>query len=112
MTVPYGQEEIVEKFNQQGITFEKQGPIADGPGWLQTENATAYRIEQLIIGKDTLRKLDFGMRTIKPGKTGLYFAGMQVADSISNQKLQRELSRYYKKLVFHIFKNSPNAFDR
>jgi hypothetical protein len=108
MTVRYDQDGIVAKLNQAGIALKKVGPIENGPSWLVAEQATAYRVDELILEKDTLRMLDITMRTVKPGKTEIYFSGMQVADSISNERLQAELRRRYKKLLFSAMKG---AFD-
>jgi hypothetical protein len=72
---------------------------------LKKENVHVYRLNQLVIDKDTLRNLDFTMRTIKDGKTKIYFNGMQVSDDISTMKLEIKLRNYYKKLLFKELKN-------
>ena len=108
MTIRYDQDDIVARFNQAGIALKKVGPIDDSPGWLAAQQATAYRADELIIEKDTLRKLDITMRTVKPGKTEIYFSGMQVADSIPDERLQAELRRRYKKLLFSAMKGAFN----
>ena len=72
---------------------------------LKNENAHVYKLTQLIIDKDTLRNLDFTMRTIKNGKTRIYFNGMQVSDDISTLKLEIKLRKYYKNILFKELKN-------
>jgi hypothetical protein len=106
ITVHYDQDGIVARVNQAGIALKKVGPITDGPSWLVAEQATAYRVDELIVEKDTLRELDITMRTLKPGKTEIYFSGMQVADSIPDERLQGELRRHYKKLLFGAMKGA------
>jgi hypothetical protein len=105
-TVRYDQDDIVAKLKRAGIAMKKVGPIEDGPSWLAAEQATAYRVDELIIEKDTLNMLDITMRTVKRGKTEIYFSGMQVADSIPDERLQAELRRYYKKLLFTAMKEA------
>ena len=106
ITVHYNQDDIVSRFNQAGIALKKVGPIDDGPGWLAAQQATAYRADEVIIEKDTLRMLDISMRNVKRGKTEIYFSGMQVADSIPDERLQAELRRHYKKLLFNAMKGA------
>jgi hypothetical protein len=74
------------------------------PG-LKDENVHTYRLNQLIIDKDTLKNLDFTMRTVKNRKTKIYFNGMLVSDDISTFKVERHLRNYYKKLLFKELKD-------
>jgi hypothetical protein len=109
ITVDYNQDEILEKLKNVDIVFDSISPIDSFalrhvPS-LKEENAHVYRLNQLIIDKDTLRNLDFTMRTIKDGKTKVYFNGMQVSDDISTTKLEIKLRNYYKKLLFKELKN-------
>jgi hypothetical protein len=106
MTVRYDQDDIVSKLTQAGIELKKVGPIDSGPSWLAADQATAYRVDELIVEKDTLRMLDITMRTVKRGKTEIYFSGMQVADSVPDERLQAELRRHYKKLLFAAMKGA------
>jgi len=73
--------------------------------FLKKENAHFYRLNTLTIDKDTLRNLDFTMRTIKNRKTKIYFNGMQVSDDISTLKLDTKLRDYYKKILFTALKS-------
>jgi hypothetical protein len=107
-TVNYNQFEIVEKLKNLNIVFDSIAPIDSlelerNPS-LKKENVHIYRLNQLIIDKDTLRYLDFTMRTIKVGKTRIYFNGMQVPDSISTMNLDIKLRKNYKKLLFKYLK--------
>ncbi len=109
ITVHYNQDEIVERLKKVDVVFDSIAPVDSlalerVPG-LKKENAHTYRINQLVIEKDTLRNLDFTMRTIKDGKTKIYFNGMQVSDDISTMRLEIKLRNYYKTLLFKELKN-------
>jgi predicted MPP superfamily phosphohydrolase len=70
--VGYNQDEIVEKLKKLDIVFDSIAPIDSialkrVPD-LKNENAHVYRLNSLVIDKDTLRNLDFTMRTVKKGK--------------------------------------------
>ena len=107
--VNYNQDEIVEKLKNVEIVFDSIAPIdsfaLERVPSLKMENTNIYRLNQLVIDKDTLRNLDFTMRTVKDGKTKIYFNGMQVSDDISTMKLEIKLRNYYKKLLFKKLKN-------
>ncbi|MEP7230402.1 MAG: hypothetical protein ABI691_09130 [Ginsengibacter sp.] len=108
ITVHYNQSEIVKKLTELDIVFDSivsidSFALARVPG-LKKENAQYYRLNRLIIEKDTLKNLDFTMRTIKEGKTKIYFNGMQVAEDISDYKLERKLRDYYKQILFKALK--------
>ncbi len=109
ITVNYKQDEIVEKLKKLDIVFDSIAPIdtfaLERVPTLKNENAHVYRLNKLVINKDTLRNLDFTMRTIKNKKTKIYFNGMQVSDDISTQKLEIKLRNYYKKVLFKELKN-------
>jgi hypothetical protein len=104
ITVKYNQSEIVEKLRKVDIIFDSIAPIDTFaleriPG-LKKANVHVYKLNRIIIEKDTLKNLDFTMKTIKDGKTKIYFNGMQVSENISNLKLERKLRNYYKKILF------------
>lgn len=109
MTVNYNQNEIVWRLKEVNIVFDRitsiDSVVLERVPSLKKENVHVYRLNQLVIDKDTLRNLDFTMRTIKDGKTKIYFNGMQVSDDISTMKLEIKLRNYYKKLLFKELKN-------
>ncbi len=107
--VGYNQDEIVEKLKKLDIVFDSIAPIDSialkrVPD-LKNENAHVYRLNSLVIDKDTLRNLDFTMRTVKKGKTKIYFNGMTVSNDISTLKLEIKLREYYKDILFKELKN-------
>lgn len=112
ITVNYNQDEIVKRFQKLDIVFDSIAPIDTlalvRVPVLRKENVNAYRLNQLIIDKDTLKNLDFTMRTIKDGKTRIYFNGMQVSDDISTMKLKNKLIKYYKRILFKELKSKLN----
>jgi len=107
--VKYNQDEIVEKLRKLDIILDSMAPVDDDVlerfPHLKEQNIHFYRINKLVIDKDTLRNLDFTMLTNKRGKTKVYFNGMQVADDISTDKLYKDLRKHYKKIVFRELKN-------
>jgi hypothetical protein len=109
ITVNYNQDQIIEKLRSEHIVFDSIAPIDSFALWrvpsLKNENAHVYRLNELIIDKDTLRKLDFTMRTIDGEKTKIYFTGMQVSDDISTWELQKKLRNYYEHLLFKELKS-------
>lgn len=109
ITVHYNQNEIVEKLRKLDIVFDSIAPIEpyaiESVPSLKNEDVHVYRLNQLIFEKDTLRNLDFTMRTVKNGKTKIYFNGMQVSEDISTPKLENKLRKYYKHLLFKELKN-------
>ena len=102
--VSYNQSEIIEKLKKADIVFDSIIPIDTFAlrrvKSLQDENIHLYKLNSLVIDQDTLRNLDFAMRAIKPGKTKIYFNGMQVSDSIKNFKIERGFRKYYKRILF------------
>lgn len=103
VTLRYSQDEIVQKLRSAHFEFDSikpfittsyTGEVIDHP------DLKLYKINQLIIDKDTLRSLDFTMRTIKEGKTRVYFTGMQVDQELGNWRLERQLRKLYRKKVF------------
>jgi len=110
ITVHYTQDQVIEKLKKADIVFDSIAPINDYAlqrvSSLKNENVHVYRLNRLIIDKDTLRNLDFTMRTIKDKKTVIYFNGMQVSKDISDYALYRKLRKYYRKVLFKKLKNS------
>jgi len=109
-TVNYNQDEIVEKLRKHDIVFDSIAPIdsfaLSRVRRLKNENVHVYRLNELVIEKDTLRRLDFTMRTVKNGRTKIYFNGMQVSDDISTFKLQRKLLKFYRHILFKELKST------
>jgi len=112
ITVHYNQDQVIEKLKKADIVFDSIAPIDDRAllrvSRLKNENVHVYRLNKLIIDKDTLRNLDFTMRTIKDKKTLIYFNGMQVSQNVSDYALYRKLRKYYRKVLF---KNLKNLLD-
>ena len=109
ITVHYNQDEIVEKLRELDIVFDSIAPIDSLPlglaRKLENQNVRVYRLNRLIIDKDTLENLDFTMRTINNRRTKIYFNGMQVSDDISTLKLELKLRKYYRGILFKELKN-------
>jgi len=104
ISINYSQDEILKKLKEQNIIFDSIKPL-EKSHLVKNQEVNFYKLNQLIIKKDTLRGLEFTMRTFKNGNTKIYFRGMHIAQDLSNDKLEKTLRKYYKKLVFNEIKN-------
>jgi hypothetical protein len=102
--VNYTQAEIINKLKMQDIIFDSIKPL-EKPRLSKNQEVNFYKLNQLVIGRDTLKDLEFTMRTFKSGKTKIYFKGMHIADKITDRKLEKALREYYKKLLFDDIKS-------
>ncbi|MFP7657858.1 hypothetical protein [Chryseobacterium proteolyticum] len=110
ITVNYSQEEIVDKLKNNNIIFDTIFPMSERmleryPGFRKND-IRFYKIKKLVIDRDTLRDLDFAMRSINSHRTKFYFNGMQVNENISTPELMRKARKYYRKIVFRELKTS------
>lgn len=103
VTIKLSQEEIVQKLKAEHFEFDSikpfltmdyQDSVIDHP------ELRLYKINQLIIDSDTLNNVDITMRTMKPGKTRVYFSGMNVAEVVSDWRLAKKLRKLYRKKLF------------
>ena len=112
ITVNYSQDEIMEILKRHDIVFDSIAPIdnyaLDRVPDLIKENANIYKLNQLVIDNDTLSNLDFTMRTLKNGKTKIYFNGMEVLEDISTMKLEIKVRKYYRRILFRELKTMLN----
>ena len=102
--VNYTQAEIINKLKMQNILFDSVKPL-EKSRLSKNQEVNFYKLNQLVIGRDTLKNLEFTMRTFKGGKTKIYFKGMHIADKVTDRKLEKALRAYYKKLLFDDIKN-------
>lgn len=103
ISVKYTQDEVIEKLKGSNIIFDTIYPMSEFthqrvPG-LRSENIHFYKINKMVIDKDTLRNLDFSMRSISDAKTMIHFNGMDVNSKISYYQMNRKIKKYYKSLV-------------
>jgi hypothetical protein len=116
ITVNYNQDEILAMFKEDDIVFDKITPayfeefIEDydkdtTEPILQDQNGHYYKLNKLVIEKDTLRDIDFTMRTFKNKKTRIYFNGMNVSDDISTGRLMMKARKHYRRLLFRLLKH-------
>jgi hypothetical protein len=109
ITLRYSQDEIVQKLQDDQLAFDSIKPFIINPNYREEiidPDLKLYKINQLILDGDTLRNLDFTMRTMKAGKTRLYFTGMDVNADLSDFKLERKLLKLYRKKVFQEFRKA------
>lgn len=100
INVSQGQDEIINKLAQSGITFDSINPIQVRGVIDSLYGPKKLFKRELVIGKDTLRNIDVTLVPLKKDKTKIYFNGMDVPENLSDEKLERELKKYYKKIIF------------
>ncbi|UZT97387.1 hypothetical protein ODZ84_19705 [Chryseobacterium fluminis] len=103
ITVKHTQEEVIEKLRQANMVFDSIYPMSEFthqriPG-LRSQDIHFYKINTMVIGQDTLRNLDFSMRSISDTKTTIYFNGMDINRTTSHDQLYRKIKKYYKSLI-------------
>jgi len=103
ITVKHTQEEVIEKLRQSNIVFDSIYPMSEFthqriPG-LRSQDIHFYKINTMVIGQDTLRNLDFSMRSISDTKTTIHFNGMDINRTTSHDQLYRKIKKYYKSLI-------------
>jgi len=102
--VNYTQAEIINKLKMQDIVFDSIKPL-EKSRLSKNQEVNFYKLNQLVIERDTLKDLEFTMRTFQSGKTKIYFKGMHIADKVTDSKLEKALREYYKKLLFNDIKS-------
>ncbi len=58
-----------------------------------------YKIDSLIIEKDTITNLQFALQKISDSETKIWINGMDISQEISDQQVEQTLRRYYQKLI-------------
>jgi hypothetical protein len=111
-TVNYNQDEILALLKKVDIVLDTTAPAClDYEDrlyllpYLKTQNTRYYKLNMLVIDKDTLRDIDFTLRTIKNKKTKIYFNGMNVPDDVSTWKLESKARKFYRRLLFEALKS-------
>jgi hypothetical protein len=114
-TVHYTQPEIIDMLKKDSILLDTMPPVLaiyahseDGykeyTTYLQELNVHFYRLNSLVIDKDTLRDIEFSMRTYRNKRTKIYFTGMNVSHDISTTDLLSKAAHRYEKLIFKVLK--------
>lgn len=110
ITVSLSQNEIVNELKKDGIVFDTFFPVNEKvyeqyPDFRKND-IHFYHINHLVIEKDTLKNVEFAMRSIGKQKTKFYFNGMHTNNDISTLKLFSKVRKKYKRLVLKELKNS------
>lgn len=104
-TVNKTQNEIVEILKESDILFDTIRPmnkkVYERAPALTGDSIHFYRINRMIIDKDTLRNLDFSMQNRSDEITAIYFTGMYVDQTVSHSQMDRKIKKYYKMLVIN-----------
>jgi hypothetical protein len=111
-TVHYNQPQIEEMLKKADIVLDSMPPVnfieheQEYPPYLQKPNVHFYRINSLVIEKDTLRNIEFAMHTLRNKKTKIYWTGMSL-EHISYEEMLGKLPGFYESLVFKVLIGHP-----
>lgn len=94
------QQEILKKLEQNNIkayidTSFKNNPYRDN----HLKEIGFYKIDEIIIDKDTVQDLKFSIVSFKKNKTEVYLNSINISEDIKEEDVKDELREYYKKLV-------------
>ncbi|WP_026210097.1 hypothetical protein [Flexithrix dorotheae] len=75
-------------------------------------NYPYYKIDTLIVEKDTITDFQFALVELSEDKTKVWLNGMNISQDITDNKVERKLRKYYKKLLKdylkYILKSKPS----
>lgn len=102
--VKYSKPEILEKLQAMNIKV-----ISDSVGvkdhlYRMEYNSNYYAIPELIIEKDTIRNLNFALRSLEDNKTTIYLNSITLEKDMSKQEIKEEITSYYQKGIKKYFK--------
>lgn len=107
-TIDISKNDLIKKLNDRNIKlYEKEKIKLDSShSWVAEKynRYKFYRIDELIIEKDTLRNIDFYIESKNNGKTKIYFSGMNMPKNLSQQQVDSKIRKYYKKMIFEELK--------
>jgi hypothetical protein len=94
------QQEVLKKLEQNNIkayidTSFKNNPYRDN----HLKEIGFYKIDEIIIDKDTVRDLKFSIISFKENKTEVYLNSINISEDIKEEDVKDELRKYYKKLL-------------
>ena len=58
-----------------------------------------YKVDTIIINKDTIIDFQFSLERISDNKTKIYLNGMTIPKNIQETEVKKELRKYYRKLI-------------
>lgn len=104
-TINVGEESFIYKLNSKGINVYENKDIKPFDDWRKDkyELFKFYKIDELVIEKDTLRNIDFYLSSGN-NKTTVYFNGMSLPKNLTEQQVDSKIRKYYKKLIFEELK--------
>ncbi|WP_353778421.1 hypothetical protein [Winogradskyella sp. 3972H.M.0a.05] len=100
-TVKLNKSEVLYQLSKHGyqVYNDNERMIWGDTITLQNPDHVYYKIDTIVIEKDTLRNLRFALQEISSDKTTIWINGVDIPDSIPDHKVERKLRRYYKKLI-------------
>ena len=73
------------------------------------ENYPYYKIDTIIIDKDTLTDIQFALEKLSDEKTKVWINGMNIPKEIPDNKVERTLRKYYRRLIKNHIQQSIKA---
>lgn len=119
-TVPYNQADFLEILSKNAYTVRIDSVFAEDKTRFNpyrndsTQNVATsypyYKIDTLIIGTDTITDFQFALEKINEDKTKVYINGLNIPGAIPDDKVDRKLRIYYKKLLKKHIKQSIDNY--
>lgn len=100
--------EIISQFKQSGMNayLVDSTHIVDGYYFKNNHQDSLkeiyplyYKVDTIIIDDDTIRDFEFSLEGISDKKTKIYLNGMNLSQDIKEEDVQKELRKYYRKLI-------------
>lgn len=63
------------------------------------EQDNFYKVNQIIIERDTVNDLQFSMIPLSSNKTKIYLISMNISEQVKEAEVKNELRKYYKRLL-------------
>ena len=63
------------------------------------ESCPYYRIEELVLGEDTLRHIQFALVRLSDNKTKIYLNGLVSGQDIPDWETEKEWRKYYRRIL-------------
>lgn len=108
-TVNYSKSELLEILEKNNIKATLDTlPSRDGyrfdSYWKDSTNNLIsdypyYKIDTIIIEQDTITNFQFALENISDDKTKIWINGMNIPEEIPNNKVERKLRKYYRRLI-------------
>jgi predicted metal-dependent hydrolase len=104
IVVNYSKSEVLDKLKENGFIAEQDDTfrykeIQDNEFKGETEKNVYFKIKEIVIDNDRITNFQFALEYISNTKTKIWINGMNVDEEITDKNVERQLRRYYRKLI-------------